>query len=100
MDFDQMGQMNIDNFVQKIGAHKAQVVKEKTLAELNKLTNQNLAEAKSIKDANDVLQIDPLLIKHYLETSQGLITQNLIYFKQIRDQIKHQMQNKKKFQGL
>ena len=40
MDFDQMGQMNVENFASKIGSSKTIIIREKSKEEIQKLTGQ------------------------------------------------------------
>lgn len=67
MDFDEIGQLNLNNFLKKIGEKKCYPIKEKTEEELKSLTN--LDSVPRIKDANDVLKFRPDLIWNYIKDS-------------------------------
>ena len=53
-----------------------------------------------IKDANDALLIEPLLLEQYLESAETEPQQYIIKFHQLRSQVKDRIFNKKQFDGV
>lgn len=121
MDFDSMGQMNIETFCEKIGKSRTYVVKEinmdilekifgkKLILEKNEKTSEKKTETiskneiyftKKIKDANDALKHSPSLIWYYLKNSEALPKKNIINFTQLRQKVKQRFLFADSFRGL
>lgn len=66
MDFDEIGQLNISNFVKKIGESKCYPIREKSQEDLKILLQTN-QDVPIFKDANDVLKFNPKLILEYIK---------------------------------
>ncbi len=69
MDFDEMGQINLENFSNKIGKSRTYIVQAIQPNDIRLLTNKD--EIPNIKDANDVLKFHPPLIWEYLKKAEA-----------------------------
>ena len=76
MDFDEIGQMNIENFSQKIGQNKCYIVKKPS----NNLKEPNQINFENIKDANDALKQDPQLIRDLIRLAKPIPSENIVKF--------------------
>jgi protein involved in ribonucleotide reduction len=78
MDNDDAGKMNVDKFVQKLGASRTHIV------------THNI---KDFKDANDFLQKKPEMITELVKKARTLPDQNILQFDLIREKVKDRIMN-------
>ncbi len=86
MDFDEIGQINVDNFAKKIGSSKCFIVRDLSTDLLRELTGFEVLP--DIKDANDVLMFDRNLIWEYLKRARALPQEHLLTFNSLRERVK------------
>lgn len=99
MDFDDVGQFNVDHFAEKIGLSKTYIVKELNVDALSPYITDESVEIK-IKDANDVLRINPELIKVYLQKAVAIPQSNILRFSELRERVKDRVFNIQKHKGV
>lgn len=99
MDFDDIGQFNVDQFAEKIGLSRTFIVKELEENLLEPFYEKNDLKIK-VKDANDALRIDPELIKLYLQNAKAIPQSQIVKFNDIRNKVKDRVFNLDKFKGV
>lgn len=118
MDFDEVGQLNVHTFAEKLGASRTSIVKEipeETLEEILRKAagaSPSIEEAKvlekqlvwlashKIKDANDALRVSPELVREFVGRSKSLPQQNIIRFSQLREVVKERIFHQERFRGV
>jgi twinkle protein len=111
MDFDEVGQLNISTYVEKLGASRTFIVKELTDDEIDKViekdASQVIADNSSngkktykIKDANDALRISPALIRQYIVNAKTIPQMNIIKFSQLRELVRERIFHQDRFRGV
>ena len=99
MDFDDVGQFNVEHFAEKIGLSRTYIVKELS----NDLLSVNCKETSpdiKIKDANDALRINPELVKVYLKHATAVPQSNILQFDELRERVKDRVFNIQKHKGV
>ena len=99
MDFDDVGQFNVDHFADKIGLSRTYIVKELGGDIIGNYISEGMADLK-IKDANDALRINPELIKVYLNNAAAIPQNNILQFNVLRERVKDRVFNIQKHKGV
>lgn len=118
MDFDDIGQLNVKTYADKIGPSKTFVVKELPVEEIEKIlmgsdfmlkTTEEKMEIQvqiekfkknGIKDANDALKISSTLITEYIKNAKTFPQMNIVQFGQLRDLVRERIFHQDRFRGV
>lgn len=114
MDFDEVGQLNIQSFTEKIGVNRTFIVKELMDEELDDFIAEKRLVVKGsathvevdgrrrvrVKDANDALLVSPLLVQEFIRRARSIPQQQILRFKDLRDLVKERLYNPNKFAGV
>ena len=79
MDNDEVGQMNVESFANKLGPKRTYIVQ--TDSDGRSLVNL-------VKDANDALRRDPKLVGRYIEKAAPMLSKNLVSYRLMTDKIR------------
>jgi len=99
MDFDDVGQFNVEHFAEKVGLSRTYIVKELPAEILNTYMTDASPDI-SIKDANDALRISPELVKEYIKNATAVPQSNILKFSQLRERVRDRVFNIQKHKGV
>ena len=99
MDFDDVGQFNVEHFAEKLGLSRTYIVKELSSEIISPFLNEKSLDLK-IKDANDALRISSELVKVFLKNAFALPQNNIMQFNELRDRVKDRVFNIQKHKGV
>lgn len=118
MDFDEVGQLNVSAYAEKLGAQRTHIIKEMTVEQIDAILRtlegpspgpEELAfreeklralSENRIKDANDALRVHPEVVRQFVNRSKSLPQLHIIRFNQLREQVKERIFNEDRFRGV
>lgn len=99
MDFDEVGQLNTEQFADKLGLSRCYIVKELTETELQPFLLDADLDIQ-VKDANDALRVSPKLVNKFLEKARAIPQSQLVRFSDLRSLVKERVFNIDKYKGV
>jgi twinkle protein len=118
MDFDEVGQLNVSSFAEKLGTTRTHIIKELTDDQIKSVLLSTkgpdmspeaqaalMAKVEAvpdikIKDANDALRLHPELVRQYINRSKSLPQLNIVRFNQLRTLVKERIFHQDRFRGV